>query len=357
MRHIEAFQTIADAIGEGLIVSDMNGSFLVFNEEAVRILGFGSSEVGPERWSETYGVYNGIGLLSPDQLPLVRALAGETVRGKVLYIRNQNVPQGVYVRCNAKPIMEDGQRVGAVVTFSDITDLKSTEAELRASNDELRQFAYAASHDLREPLAKMKAFGQRLQERYSDVLDERGNEYLDIMRSASDRMMTLIDDLLEYSRVGRADKRIERVDLNRVMTEVVSLFSERLDGATIQFGPDLPVVHGDPVQLFTLFQNLLSNALKFRKPDLPPTVQITSTESEDSFTIEVADNGIGFEPEHAERIFRIFERLHTRFDYPGTGVGLALCRRIVERHGGSITAEGRPGEGATFRIILPKGVV
>ncbi len=227
-------------------------------------------------------------------------------------------------------------------------------SELQASNDELRQFAYAASHDLREPLGKIKAFGSRLAERYGEALDERGQEYLGVMRSAADRMMQLIDDLLEYSRVGRNENEFEDVDLSVMITEVLSLFSERIAGAKIHVPDELPTIRGDKGQCYTLFQNLISNSLKFSKPDKPAKIWIT-TSTEDCYEIvEIRDEGIGFEPEYADRIFLIFERLHTRFDYPGTGIGLALCRRIVERHGGFISAEGHPNEGAVFRVGFPR---
>lgn len=355
MRSAAAFQTVADTLAEGLIVTDMDGNFLVFNAEAERIIGLGPQAGGPDTWSETYGVYNCIGPLAVDDLPLVRALKGETVRGKVLFIKNPVRQQGVYVRCNATPIIEDGVQVGAVVTFSDITDLKTVEANLQASNEELRQFAYGASHDLREPLGKIKAFGQRLEERYADKLDERGVEYLGIMRSAADRMMKLIDDLLKYSQIG-ASTATDPVDLARVVADVFGLFTERLEGAEVFVSDKLPTIRGDETQMFTLFQNIISNAIKFKKPDQPPRIWVTATETPDLYVVEVKDNGIGFDQQHAERIFRIFERLHTRFEYPGTGIGLALCKRIVERHGGTITAQGVPGEGATFRVALPKKV-
>ncbi len=226
--------------------------------------------------------------------------------------------------------------------------------KLKSSNDELQQFAYAASHDLREPLAKIQAFGKRLEARYADELDERGKEYITVMRSAATRMTRLIDDLLTFSRIERNGPPHVAVPLKKVIPEVLSLLSESLNGAEISCAPDLPTVYGDESQFFILFQNLLSNSLKFHKPDTPAKVWISATENENNFVIKVRDEGIGFSPEHDERIFKIFERLHTRFDFPGTGIGLALCKRIAERHGGTITAVGRPGEGATFRVALPK---
>jgi len=226
-------------------------------------------------------------------------------------------------------------------------------AKLAKSNEELRQFAYAASHDLREPLGKIKAFGKRLEERSGPALDDKGRDYLGIMLSAADRMSNLIDDLLEYSMVEKNGVPDTPVDLSAVLAEVFSLFSEKLVGAEIHCDT-LPVVRGDETQIYTLFQNLIGNAIKFRKPDGPVRIWVTGDESPKESVVTVRDEGIGFEQEHAEKIFRVFERLHTRFNYPGTGIGLALCKRIVERHEGSISAVGTPGVGAEFRIVFPK---
>jgi signal transduction histidine kinase len=251
-----------------------------------------------------------------------------------------------------------------LVKIRDITDwtnnrqlleerVNTRTAELQASNDELRQFAYAASHDLREPLGKIKAFGNRLQEKYGDRLDDKGFEYLNVMQNAADRMLLLIDDLLEYSRVGRKEHAQEWVNLDSVVAEVIDVFSERLTDANIEVGK-LPVIWGDRHQMLILFQNLIGNSLKFRCPERPSRVRVSAINDGTCHVITVEDNGIGFDPEYAERIFQIFERLHTRFNYPGTGIGLALCRKIVDRHGGSIRGIGRPGEGATFELRLPK---
>jgi signal transduction histidine kinase len=232
--------------------------------------------------------------------------------------------------------------------------VKRRTAELQRSNDELRQFAYAASHDLREPLGKIKAFGARLEDRYGDVLDGRGVEYLNVMTGAADRMMGLIDDLLELSRVGRANREFKDVPLEPLIQEVALMFSEQMEDSVLVLDPPFPTVFGDRHQIFTLFQNLISNSLKFKKPGTPAHIEVRTEERDKYSVITVRDNGIGFDPKFATKVFQIFERLHSRFDYPGTGIGLALCRRIVERHGGFIEAEGVPNEGALFRIGFPK---
>lgn len=230
-------------------------------------------------------------------------------------------------------------------------DVEKRTASLLKSNNDLRQFAYVASHDLREPLGKIKAFGLRLEERYAKNLDGKGLEYLAVMRSAADRMLQLIDALLAYSRVGQGVEH-QNVDLNRVVSDTLGLMM--LDDAKVEVSPNLPVVCGDPITLGTLFQNLIGNAIKFKKSDQPAYVRIHSESHETHDVIVVQDDGIGFDPQYTEKIFQIFERLHTRFRIPGTGIGLAMCRRIMDQHDGYIQAEGQPNEGATFRLVFPR---
>lgn len=226
--------------------------------------------------------------------------------------------------------------------------------QLQDSNAALQSFAYAASHDLREPLIKITAFGQRLEERYSDKLDEKGKQYLDIMQTAAARMLRLIDDILQYSRVGREDSPMEDVDLNKTFADVLSDLEMSIQeaGAQITVGT-LPTVRAHPHRMQQVFQNLISNAIKFRKPDVAPLIQVSSQISKDEATITVTDDGIGFDPKHSEKVFEIFTRLHTRFEYPGTGIGLAMCRRILAHYDGTIIAKGEPDEGTTFTITIP----
>ncbi|MCH7909680.1 MAG: hypothetical protein IIB38_08700 [Candidatus Hydrogenedentes bacterium] len=234
------------------------------------------------------------------------------------------------------------------------------------SNEELQQFAMVASHDLQEPLRKVQAFGDRLKTKYGDVLDERGLDYLTRMQDAAQRMETLINDLLDFARVTSRAKPFAPVDLGKLMAELVADLDVQIkeSGAKIEIGK-LPTLDADPSQMRQLFQNLIGNALKYRRQDVPPVIKITSKAKpgkgrhpkhgrKTSHRITISDNGIGFKDEHAERIFGIFRRLHGRVSYSGTGVGLAIVRKIVERHNGAITASGVPGHGATFTITLPE---
>jgi light-regulated signal transduction histidine kinase (bacteriophytochrome) len=231
-------------------------------------------------------------------------------------------------------------------------------AELQRSNAELEQFAYVASHDLQEPLRKVASFCQLLEQRYSGQLDERAEQYIGFAVDGARRMQELINDLLAFSRVGRADKPLAPVDCDGIVRTARANLSALIDetGATVDVGP-LPVVNGDPGLLSLVFQNLIANALKFRGDD-PPRVSVSARPDGDAWEFTCRDNGIGIEPEYADRIFVIFQRLHSRAAYDGTGIGLAMCRKIVEHHGGRIWLSTddpeRPGPGSTFRFTLPR---
>ncbi|MFO0801210.1 MAG: ATP-binding protein [Gemmataceae bacterium] len=226
--------------------------------------------------------------------------------------------------------------------------------ELRRSNAELEQFAYVASHDLQEPLRKIQAFGDLLVTKYGPGLPDEGQGYVTKMKASAGRMSRLIDDLLSYSRVTTHARPFTRVSLAATVAEVVEDLELRAEkvGGRVEVGA-LPEVLGDPSQMRQLFQNLIGNALKFHRPGVPPVVRVAAEREGVNWVVTVADNGIGFEDRHAGRIFQVFQRLHGRDQYEGTGVGLAICRKIADRHGGTITAHGQPDDGATFVVTLP----
>ncbi|MDA0637702.1 ATP-binding protein [Nonomuraea sp. MCN248] len=226
--------------------------------------------------------------------------------------------------------------------------------ELRRSNAELEQFAYVASHDLQEPLRKVASFTQMLEQRYGDELDDRARQYIHFAVDGAKRMQLLIDDLLGFSRVGRIGGERTPMDSGTAVRAALENLSSAVEdtGATVTTGP-LPRVVGSPLLLTQLFQNLVENAIKFRG-DEPPRVRIEAVERDGMWEFSCADNGIGVDPRHADRIFLIFQRLHPRDVYPGTGIGLALCRKIVDYHGGRLWLDGGSGgRGATFRWTLP----
>ncbi|MGW5351241.1 sensor histidine kinase [Streptomyces sp. NPDC004031] len=235
--------------------------------------------------------------------------------------------------------------------------LDEQATELRRSNAELEQFAYVASHDLQEPLRKVASFCQLLQRRYADRLDERAGQYIGFAVDGANRMQTLINDLLAFSRVGRLNAETSEVDLEQLFTRTADALSVVVEeaGAELEHDP-LPTVTGDATQLGMLLQNLLSNAVKFRSPDRPPRIRLSAHADDDGlWHFAVSDNGIGISPEFAEQVFVIFQRLHTRETYPGNGIGLALCKKIVEFHGGTIAVDPvhTPGTRIAFTLSGP----
>ncbi len=243
-------------------------------------------------------------------------------------------------------------------------ELKTYAEKLEWSNRELQDFAFVASHDLQEPLRKIQAFGGRLKEKWGDQLTDQGHDYIERMQGASTRMQAMIQGLLNYSRVTTKGEPFSALDLNSVAKDVVSDLAILLEetGGRVELG-ELPTIEADPHQMRQLLQNLMANALKFRGPQKPvvriwgETVQEVPGESGHSqgsrCKIHVEDNGIGFDEKYLDRIFSPFQRLHGRAEYEGTGIGLAICRKIVERHGGRLTARSTPGKGSTFVVTLP----
>jgi signal transduction histidine kinase len=233
------------------------------------------------------------------------------------------------------------------------TRVEEQARELQRSNAELEQFAYVASHDLQEPLRKIASFCQALQTRYRGRLDERADQYIDFAVDGAKRMQTLINDLLTFSRAGRSGREHELVDLSEALTAAQASLAGALEDAQASVvAGELPTVRGDRAQLTSLFQNLIGNAVKFRGAEAP-LVRIEAERHDGEWQVSCLDNGIGIDPEYAERIFLIFQRLHSREIYEGTGIGLALCRKIVEYHGGHIWLETAYSGGACFRFTLP----
>lgn len=240
-------------------------------------------------------------------------------------------------------------------------DLKSFSNRLKQSNRELQDFASVASHDLQEPLRKVRAFGDRLKMHSAVALGEEGQDYVNRMLNAAARMQLLVRDLLAFSRVTTQGRPFVAVDLAGVTREVLSDLEVRVaeTGAMVEVG-NLPSIDADPMQMRQLLQNLIGNGLKFHKKGIPPAIRIRA-ESVDApdggsglLRLLVEDNGIGFDEKYLDHIFTVFQRLHGRDEYEGTGVGLAICRKIAHRHGGSITATSAPGQGAQFAVILPR---
>ncbi|MCB8944286.1 MAG: hypothetical protein H6658_11090 [Ardenticatenaceae bacterium] len=232
--------------------------------------------------------------------------------------------------------------------------LKTYAAELERSNRELAEFAYVASHDLQEPLRIISSYLQLLNRSYADKLDADGQRFIQYTVDAADRMRHLIQDLLAYSRVGTQAQPLQPTDFRQILTQVLADLQLAIEEntAVITHDPTFPTVMADASQLRQLLQNLIGNAIKFHG-EQPPHIHIGSRREDDYWLMWVQDNGIGIDPQFAERIFVIFQRLHNRQEYPGTGIGLAICKKIVERHNGRIWVESQPGSGTTFFFTLP----
>ncbi|MFT5241957.1 MAG: PAS domain S-box-containing protein [Candidatus Promineifilaceae bacterium] len=257
-----------------------------------------------------------------------------------------------------------GKTVGLITMSRDISELSAARQtlflrseELESSNSELEQFAYIASHDLQEPLRKISTFAELLVDTDKERLSDEGREFLRFMQNAAQRMQTLVQDLLEISRVTIRSNPFEPVDLQKLCSDVLIDLEFAIEDAAarVELKP-LPVIDADASQLRQLLQNLIGNAIKFRRPDVPVTVCIEpdTTREDDNVTFLVSDNGIGFDEKHSDRIFGIFQRLHAKHAYSGSGIGLAICRKIVDRHHGTISVQSQPGDGTTFSVTLPR---
>ena len=351
-----AAREILDTMADALFVIDAAGSIRVVNHAVHEVFGYRDSDLigrSIDRLEET----------SSDETisRTLRDLARRGVnRDQERIFRHAN-GQAISVSVSISPVGERDAQEGAVVIARDIRARKQAEEELKAaltrleqSNRELEDFAYVASHDLQEPLRKIQAFGDLLRSKHASALPDQARDYIERMQSAAKRMQVLINDLLSFSRVTTKAQPFVHVDLAEIAREVVKDLEARTHetGARIEIGP-LPAIDADPLQMRQLLQNLAGNALKFHRPGVPPVVDVHGEIDGGRCRIVVADNGIGFEEKYADRIFTMFERLHARTTYEGTGIGLAICRKIAERHGGEIRAHGRPGQGATFVVTLP----
>jgi PAS domain S-box-containing protein len=354
----ERFRLTFELAGSGIAHVDMGGRLVRANPSLCEMLGYAEDELRSRTVKD---------LSHPEDRDLTdvardRMRAGLT---RSFSLEKRYVHKDghvVWVDLTATVVRDvHGRPLHDIAIFDDITERKKAEAELRAahdelkrSNEELAQFAYVASHDLQEPLRMVSSYTQLLARRYGERLDGDAREFMAFIVDGAARMKQLIEDLLAYSRVGTRGKdfRPMAVDaaLRRALFNLKGAVEEA--GASITYG-NLPQVVADELQLTQLFQNLIGNALKFRSASVP-RVDVSCIEKEAEWELRVSDNGIGIDPQYSERIFMVFQRLHNKAEYPGTGIGLAICKKVVERHGGRIWVSSKPGEGATFHFTLPK---
>lgn len=354
---------IIRSMSDSLIVTTSDGTIKTVNQATLKMLDYQEEEL----------LNHPVTIVHGDDIHLQESPVEEAYSLEKTYKKKNG--QRIPVNFSAAVMKDEEQNVQNIVyVASDITELKQAQKELQAyaaklaeSNQELQEFAYVASHDLQEPLRKVAAFGDRLKTTYGANLGDKGLDYLSRMLNAATRMQTLINDLLMFSRVTTAAKPFEPVDLETVVQEVLSDLEIKIaeTNAEVEIA-SLPTVMADGLQMRQLFQNLIGNALKFSRQDVPPDIDIRSetcrsqnlpeaieSQSENFACIKVKDNGIGFDQKYADKIFGVFQRLHTRSEYSGSGIGLSICQKIVKRHGGAIRVESKPDHGATFTVIFP----
>jgi PAS domain S-box-containing protein len=393
---------ISHETGQGVCGLDLQGNTTFINPAGAKMLGYASGElIGKNQHATIHRSRVDGTPIPPDQCHICNALAEGVISHVVDEVFWRKDGSCFPVEYLSTPILENNRRVGAVVTFTDISCRKSNEesrdsfridfdrkyteskpaleknygrlenefengkkavpsvvhpvSEMEPGNRDLQEFAAIASHDLQEPLRKIISFGSRLKKDCAPSLDDRGKDYLDRMDRAAHKMQKFIGDLLQYSKVTVQTLPYQRVDLKEVVADVLLDLESRIEESQARVKIDtLPVIEADPMQMHQLFQNLISNALKFHQEGKPPTVNVRHRLLENGWhEIRVEDQGIGFDEQYLQRIFKPFERLHGKMEYEGTGMGLAICQKIVHRHGGEITATSSLRKGTTFIIILP----
>jgi len=385
-RQYEWLDRLSELAGDALVVLDGRGTVVFGNPTAAQLLGMPASDLlGRPHHDVLLHSEPGKVECSWDQCPFDSTLE----RGTVHRITSEELwrtdGSRLPVTFISAPVLQQGRTAGAVIVIrdrspetrvaqqvrqqqqvtrelelekgrlvQDIEDLTARLKLLEHSNEELERFAYVAAHDLQEPLRMVASYTQLLAKRYKGRLDEDADEYIGYAVSGATRMKLLINDLLDYARVSSLGEPFAPVDCNGALREALNTLHLSIEESGAQITPEeLPTIPGDARQLIRVFENLIGNALKYRS-EAPPLVHISVQPTEHFWIFSVSDNGIGIEPQYADSIFDVFRRLHSQDEYPGTGIGLAICRKIVRRHGGEIWVESQIGQGSTFRFRIPK---
>jgi PAS domain S-box-containing protein len=361
-RHLERLLAAINEAGDGILVVDpVNMMFVDVNEAAAALYGRKREAMLS---CKIYEVTHGFGFTTPQEL--------RSLYDRVIALHpDADVQVGEFTRPNAPPLLVESTRRAVKVdgewlivnVIRDVTDRERASAQLQQhaqdlarSNRELEQFAYVASHDLSEPLRMVGSYAQLLGRRYANQFDEDGREFLGYVVGGAQRMKQTIDDLLAYSRAGRGGKPAQVLALDEPLDEALANLAHALteSGAVVERPARLPSLNCDRVAMTQLFQNLIGNAIKFRSA-APCVIRIEAQQGAREWTLSVRDNGIGIPSQYAARVFEIFQRLHSRSEYEGTGIGLAICKKIAESHGGRIWVESEAGQGAAFMFTLPAG--
>jgi len=359
-------EAVVRHLDEGVVLADIEGRMLQWNPAATAMHGFASLEEAQRRlveFTEVFELSTMDGTVLPvDQWPLARILRGENLHDWEVRVRRlQGDWQRIFSYGGTLVRDAQGQPFLALVTLSDVTERKRAEEQLRRaaeelarSNKDLEQFAYVASHDLQEPLRMVTGYMQLLSQRYKGRLDDQADTFIGYAVDGAQRMSTLIHDLLAYSRVSTQGKPLCPASAEEALDAALRNLRAAVEQERAAITRDpLPVVRADKAQLARLFQNLIGNAVKYRSPDRPAEIHVSACRERGQWVFTVRDNGIGFEQQYEDKVFMVFQRLHGRRKYPGTGIGLAICKRIVERHGGRIWATSEPGRGSVFHFTIP----
>jgi len=358
-----------EAATEGIIISDVNGKIVMVNEKTEELFGYSREElVGkriealvPQRHASHHEKYRRQYFENPEPRPMGqgRDLFGLKKNGEEFPVEiSLNYFENDEGKFFISYVVDITQRKSAENQLLKAhRELKQKAIELKQSNEELEQFAYVASHDLQEPLRMVASYTELLARRYRDKLDEDANDFIGYAVDGARRMQKLLNDLLQFSRVGTRAKPFKPVDIQEVVGHAIQNLDYFINenNAEIIINSDLPRLSVDQTQLTQLFQNLLHNAIKFRG-ETRPHIQVNAEEQENHWRFSVADNGVGIPEQYQERIFVIFQRLYNRDEYEGSGIGLAICKKIVERHDGSIWMESIPGKGTTFYFTISKSL-
>ena len=374
-RQREWLHVTLTSIGDAVLATDSAGKIAFLNPVAENMTGWQESAALGQPVQSVFRIINEQ-TRQPGEDIVARVLA----EGRIVQLANHTVlvtrdSREVPIEDSAAPIKDaTGLVIGTVVVFHDVTEkrraeqsLLNTVRELKRSNSDLEQFAYIASHDLQEPLRQVRGFVQLLRERYGDRLDGKAEQYMDHVHVGATRMSRLVEDLLAYSRLAAGGERVrEAVSAKAALDSALANLQASIEESHARITHDeLPTLHADPVQLTQLFQNLIGNAIKFHRDGVPPQIHVAcrrdggeagaagTAGAAADWVLSVKDNGIGIDPEHHERIFMIFQRLHGREKYAGTGIGLSICKKIVEQHGGRIWVESNLGQGSAFCFSIP----
>jgi light-regulated signal transduction histidine kinase (bacteriophytochrome) len=347
------------------------GNFFLWNPAATKIIGMGMATLRSEQWAEHYGL-SMPDMVTPfpvEQIPLTLAVRGEESICTEIFLRNSGCPEGALLETNARPLRgKNGVLRGGVIVFRDITARRKAEQSTKKLNEELEQrvvertaqlsevnkeletFTYSVAHDLRAPLRHIAGFTGILLEEFGPSMDAAAQRYLERIREGAGKMGQLVDELLSLARVGRQETKMQQVDLNAIVEEVIGMLQPDIKERQVEWKiAELPLVKCDPTLVELVFQNLISNALKYSRPRTLAVIEIGQTPENAFF---VRDNGVGFNMKYADKLFGVFQRLHTAEEFEGIGVGLATVQRIIKKHQGRVWVEAELNKGATFYFTL-----